>query len=501
MKTGQNLGMSRRVFVTTALGSLLSAGAAIGAPPTQSLRPVLRGEGFFKRAVPAAQAIVAKANLKGNVGFAVADIASGKPLEGMLASTGIPPASVAKAVTALYALDVLGSQHRFETQVMVTGGIRNGEVQGDLILVGGCDPTLDTDGLGEVAAALKAAGVASVKGQFKVFEGALPRLREIDPDQPEHVGYNPAVSGVALNYNRVHFEWRKAKGAFTVTMDARSPKYRPDVATAAMQIVDRRAPVYTYADGGVRDIWTVARGALGKGGARWLPVRKPGLYVGDVFATLAGAHGIRLKSARLIDALPQGDVVVRHRSDDLRSILQGMLKYSTNITAEMVGMAASAARVGSLRDLRHSASEMNLWARETLGMEAPALVDHSGLGDDSRLSARDMVTALVKVHGSGLREILKPIALRDHKGRPDKAHPVTVDAKTGTLNFVSALAGYMSAGEGKVMAFAIFAANEAERAGIPREARERPPGARSWNRRAKNMQQSLIERWGMLYGV
>lgn len=491
--------MSRRVFVTTALGGLVSAGGALAAPPATSLRPVLRGNEFFKRAVPGARAIVEKANVSGAVAFAVADVTTGEPLEGMLASTGIPPASVAKAVTALYALDVLGSSHRFETRVMVTGGMRNGEVQGDLILVGGCDPTLDTDGLGEVAAELKAAGVRSVKGAFKVYEAALPRLRQIDPDQPDHVGYNPAVSGLALNHNRVHFEWRRADGDFTVTMDARSPKYRPDVATAVMRIVDRRAPVYTYTDGGVRDNWTVARGALGKGGARWLPVRKPGLYVGDVFATLAGAHGIRLKPAKLINTLPEGEIVVRHRSDDLRTILQGMLKYSTNLTAEMVGLAASAARVGTLRDLRHSAAEMNAWAVETLGMTSPALVDHSGLGDDSRLSANDMVKALVKAHGSGLRDILKPIALRDHKGRPDKSHPVTVDAKTGTLNFVSALAGYLSAGDGKEMAFAIFAADEDKRAKIPREARERPPGARGWNRRAKNMQQSLIERWGTLY--
>lgn len=57
----------------------------------------------------------------------------------------------------------------------------------------------------------------------------------------------------------------------------------------------------------------------------------------------------------------------------------------------------------------------------------------------------------------------------------------------------------MTAADGTVMAFAIFAANREERAKISREEREGPPGARSWNIRAKRVQQALIERWGALY--
>ena len=96
--------------------------------------------------------------------------------------------------------------------------------------------------------------------------------------------------------------------------------------------------------------------------------------------------------------------------------------------------------------------------------------------------------------------ILKRFAMRDAKRRVIKDHPIDVFAKTGTLNFVSTLAGYMTARDGTEMAFAIFAANEATRRKISKADREAPPGARSWNRRAKAMQQQLIERWGTLYG-
>ncbi|MGJ8617781.1 MAG: D-alanyl-D-alanine carboxypeptidase/D-alanyl-D-alanine endopeptidase [Sulfitobacter sp.] len=499
MRHGSSRHISRRFFlgsvaVTAGFGTLASA-----APPAASLRPVLRGEDFYKRAVRSVEEIIRAEKLSGQVAFAVARADTGQWLECAHERTGTPPASVTKAITALYALDALGPEHRFETRLCATGGIVDGEVQGDLILIGGGDPTLDTDGLANMAANLKEAGVHGVKGDFKVYEASLPVLRQIDPEQPDHVGYNPGVSGLALNYNRVHFEWKRANGDYAVTMEGRSEKYRPAVTMAAMQIRDRKTPIYTYEDYAGRDNWTVAKGALGKGGARWLPVRKPGLYAGEVFATLSGAHGIRLGRPKVIADLPPGEVVVTRVSDDLRRILKDMLKYSTNLTAEMVGLAATQKRIGRVGDLRASAAEMNRWAIASLDMVAPKLVDHSGLGDDSSVMALDMATALLKMRDSGLRPILKKFVMRDEKRRPIKDHPIEVYAKTGTLNFVSGLAGYVRAKDGTELVFAIFAADEAARAKITRALREGPPGGQTWNRRAKRVQQALIERWGVLY--
>lgn len=492
---------SRRAF----LGSVAAFGSmskgVLAEPPTVSLRPVLRGEDLYKRAVPGIDEIIGSANLSGDVAFAVARIDTGAWLECRNEQVGTPPASVAKAITALYALDALGPEHRFETRIFTTGGITDGEVQGDLLLVGGGDPTLDTNGLADLAADLKAAGVRAVKGGFKVYEAALPVMRQIDPEQPDHVGYNPAISGLALNFNRVHFEWKRGNDGYSVTMDARSDKYRPAVVMAAMQVQDRSAPVYTYEERGGKDHWTVARGALGGGGARWLPVRKPGLYAGDVFATMARSQGIKLAAPKVIETLPDGaEPLVSMRSGPLNGMLEDMLRYSNNLTAEMIGIAATQARNGPVENLRASAAAMNRWAVAELGMTAPKLIDHSGLGDDSLVTALDMARALIQVHDSGLRPILKPFGMRDEKGRPVRDHPIAVDAKTGTLNFVSALAGYLTTMDGTVMAFAIFAADPDERAKISRAQRERPPGARGWNRRAKRVQQALIERWGVLYG-
>jgi serine-type D-Ala-D-Ala carboxypeptidase/endopeptidase (penicillin-binding protein 4) len=491
---------SRRFFLGSVAAGVV-APSAFAAPPNTSLRPVLRGADLLRHTIPTASELIETSNLKGQVAFVVADAKTGTVLEQKAPTVGLMPASVTKAITALYALDTLGADHQFETQIVATGGIIEGEVQGDLILVGGGDPTLDTDALAAMAGRLKDAGIHSVKGGFRVYEGNFPRVSRIDPEQPDHVGYNPGVSGLALNFNRVHFEWKRGNSGYAVTMDGRSARYRPEVAMAVMQVQDRSDPVYTYRNDSKVDSWTVAKRALGQSGARWLPVRKPGLYAGDIFATMAGANGIRLRNLQVIDALPAGvEVIVTQQSAPLHDILRDMLKYSTNLTAEMTGLASTIARGKAPKTLKESAAEMNQWAKTTLGMQNPALVDHSGLGSESRISASDMLTALVKVNNSGtLKPILKTIVLRDEKGRPRRDHPIKVDAKTGTLNFVSTLAGYMQAPSGREMAFVVFSADEPRRAKLSRAQRERPDGGRAWNARAKRLQQKLIERWAAYY--
>lgn len=492
--------ISRRLVMGAALAAL-AEGAFAGAPAI-SLRPVARPAGPLPAGMPqaaSAEALIARANLSGRVGFAVADTATGRLLEEGDSRAALPPASVTKAVTALYALEGLGAAHRFETRLIATGPVENGVLRGDLVLAGGGDPSLDTDALAGLASALKKAGLRAVRGRFLVWGGAVPFKRAIDPGQPDHAGYNPALSGLNLNYNRVHFEWKRAGGDYRITMDARSEKYRPDVSMARMRIAERTLPVFTYRDAAGRDDWTVARAALGRGGARWLPVRKPELYAAEVFATFARSHGIELARAEVIGALPGGTVLARHQSAPLSEILREMLRNSTNLTAEMVGLATTARRRGAMLALEQSAREMSLWAQSRLGMEGADLKDHSGLSDQSRLTAAAMAAALTRAHQAGqLPPLLREVKLGE--GQKTNAHALKVLAKTGTLHFVSALAGYVTTPGGMTLAFAIFTASDSLRARIDPSQEDRPPGARGWNQRAKALQQALIERWTAIYG-
>lgn len=491
--------ISRRAFLAATFGTVATAGLADA--PLVSLRPVMRtveGDLTGPRMRQSLAEVIAASELTGHVGVVLSDAKTGEVIDHHDADIQLPPASVTKAVTALYALEALGPEFQFETRVVANGPILNGILDGDLILAGGGNPNLVTDDLAVLAERLKESGITEVRGKFYVYDDALPNLDEIDESQLDYLGYNPAISGLNLNYNRVHFEWKKQGADYKVSMDARSETYRPAVQMARMRVVNRDVPIFTYADGGETDEWTVARGALGNGGSRWLPVRHPAIYAGEVFATFARSHGIALSQPREISALPTGDVVAVHQSDALSRVMRDMLLYSTNLTAEVAGLAATEGRTGQKRGLRTSALGMTQWAKTRAGISA-TFADHSGLGDASRISASEMVQ-LLNADGAmaQLRPIMKTIAMRDEANKRIPDHPVTVLAKTGTLNFVSCLAGYLRTQSGRDLTFTIFAADLEAREKGKRSGDEQPFGSITFNTNAKRLQQVLLQRWAAL---
>ena len=90
--------------------------------------------------------------------------------------------------------------------------MEEGALAGDLYLRGGGDPTLSTDDLRNLATALRQAGVKRITGNFFYDDSLLPSTRELEPKQPIAVSYNPGLSALSVNYNRVFLRWkRKAK--------------------------------------------------------------------------------------------------------------------------------------------------------------------------------------------------------------------------------------------------------------------------------------------------
>jgi D-alanyl-D-alanine carboxypeptidase/D-alanyl-D-alanine-endopeptidase (penicillin-binding protein 4) len=358
---------------------------------------------------------------------------------------------------------------------------------------------LTTDRLAELARALAAAGIKQVGG-FRVWGGALPQLREISEEQLDQLAYNPSVGGLNLNFNRVYFAWERAPdGSYRVRMEALGDRHRPDIRMARMTVVERSLPVYTYAAQGETDFWTVAKGQLGGSGSRWLPVRVPDLYAGQAFVGLANEAGIGLPAPTRLEALPEGTTeIARLESDPLVDILRDMLLHSTNLTAEIVGLSASVARGFRPTTLAESARHMDRWIRDSTGASV-RLVDHSGLGGTSRVAAQEMALALAS-RGvmERLRPVMKNIVLTDRAGEALTRPPALVQAKTGTLNFATSLAGYARTLKGNDLAFAYFSADVAARAAAAATEDEIPAGSREFLARSRRLQQVLLQRWGLL---
>jgi D-alanyl-D-alanine carboxypeptidase/D-alanyl-D-alanine-endopeptidase (penicillin-binding protein 4) len=426
-------------------------------------------------------------------GFALADL-DGRLVEAHRAEVALPPASVAKVFTALYALEALGPGYRFRTTLRAAGPIEAGTLRGELALVGGGDPLLDTDALGDLARALAAAGLRRVEGGFHVAGDALPAIAEVAGAQPEDAGYNPTISGLNLNFNRVLLEWSPGTAGPELRFSAPGVRHAAPVAGIEAELAEGGPARHRREPG--REVWILPRKRVHGTGSEWLPVRAPLAYAGEAFRGLAAQAGIALPPPTPGPAA--GAVLALHDSLPLERMMRDMLYYSTNLTAEVAGLRAAQAQGIAPATLADSAAAMTRWARRRLGLSQAVFANHSGLGDASRLPAREMAAALCRA-AERLPELLRTRPILDAERRPIEIGGVGVLAKTGTLDFVSALAGYMTGR--RRLAFAIFAADPELRARVRPEEREAPPGSAAWAGRARAQEQALLRRWARLYAA
>lgn len=477
--------ISRRAVLTGLAAAVADRAVARPAP-----RATVSGE------PETVEGILARSGLGALSGFVLMDPETGGVLEAHRGDVAFPPASVAKVVTALYALGTLGAEYRFSTRLIGTGPVSQGVLRGDLALVGAGDPLLDTDALGGMAAELAAAGVRRVSGRLMLAGEALPEIARIDADQPDGANYNPTISGLNVNFNRVFLRW--AAGATGPAMAFSAPGERFDAGISGVRgaVTDTvREPLHRMGPAG--EIWLLPRGGMGAAGSLWLPVRAPLDYAGEVFRGLAGQAGVDLPGAAAGAAPEGGGELVSRRGDRLEDVLRGMLYHSTNLTAEVSGLRASQMRGLAPADLEGSAAAMTDWARGALGLEGAVFVNHSGLSERTRISPRQQVGVLAAARDK-LPGLLRERGIADGAGGTLTVPGARVVSKTGTLDFVSALAGYVEM-PGRRLAFAIFAADPGARAAIRPDQRADPPGAKAWAGRARAQQQALLRRWVSVY--
>lgn len=450
-------------------------------------------------------------SLTGQVAYVLMDLATGRVLEARDPDRPLAPASVTKLVTALYAFDKLGAEHRFATRLVAAGPVRDGILQGDLVLVGGGDPDLDSDALATMAQQA-AARVGRVQGGLRVSQGGWPEIARIDDTQPARAAYNPAVAGLNLNYNRVRLAWSRDKSGLTAGLEAHAARWSPPVRLMALSLEgdDCRCPAFDHElpGGGAGPVerWRVRESLLKGEGSVWLPVRAPGLYAGDVLREAAAAAGLALPGPQAGGTAEGSDLAV-HLSEPVGRIVASMLRYSTNLTAEVLGLAASRKAGAAARDLAASAAAMNAWAAR-LGGFPPGdpgftLANHSGLSAHSRVSPRRMAELLLAAQrhpnlGAELRAALRPHPFAPPPPRGQRRPEAVALAKTGTLNFARGLAGYLTTASGRPLVFAYFANDLARReAGLDDEAPD--PGARRWRNAAVHYERELLNRWAAQY--
>ena len=142
------------VLVQIAFAVMLAASAAVAAP---SGAPA-----------PIMQTIAAERLPVSAVSFAIIDPDSGRVIASLNGETPRSPASTIKLVTTFASLDVLGPAYVWHTRALVRGELKNGVLDGDLILQGGGDPYMTLERWWSFVHMLRAKGLKSIRGDIVI---------------------------------------------------------------------------------------------------------------------------------------------------------------------------------------------------------------------------------------------------------------------------------------------------------------------------------------------
>ncbi|MCA8909924.1 MAG: D-alanyl-D-alanine carboxypeptidase, partial [Rhodospirillaceae bacterium] len=348
-----------------------------------------------------------------------------------------------------------------------------------------------------------------------VYDATLyPGVPEIDPRQPETAAYNTGVSAFAINFNIINVHWSRAGGTLAAQATTNTDTRRVAASTIRFGPVPPGLPwshFFTAADDAAGEAWQLAP-ALPPEGEDWLPVRQPAPLTAAVFAALAREEGLTL-AAPESGVTPAGAVVLAtHQSRPLTEIVRGVLRYSNNLSAEMVGLAAMRALAGQPVEIAQSGQLMGFWLSERfpgIDWQGFQMDNHSGLSTASRVTSRQVADLLAATNGQrfgdgeyvDLLRMVPWVGELNEERRADGLPPVSIRAKSGTMNYAVGLAGMLEPGDGRRFAFAIFVNDQGARAALDAAvddaAREVNGQTRAWLNQARLLERDLLTHWAL----
>lgn len=379
---------------------------------------------------PAAAALPSTTGIGPRSGIVVADAATGKVLLSRNANQSRIPASVTKLFTVAAALHRLGPDWAPQTRVAATGSASGRTWNGDLYLIGGGDPTLSRSGLTELAQRTATQlGVTRLNGKLVVDAGAFDGWRGADRTRS---AVDPDMGGVL--------------GALTLDRGTRSANPAVTAATTFRTLL-RRAGVTVPGSPalGVAPITAAPTATLVGPDVRALTAQI--LLPSDNFA-----------AETLVKDLVSADgaeSVCRQRSGlaVIRDWRLPLAPEDEPCTTQRPAVAATTP-AGS-RMLRTT-------LKPVLG-STPQIHDGSGLTRRNRVSPALVTRLLVRLHNDPtlapvVRQALPRAGATGTLARRMRgtAAQGRCQAKTGTINGVSSLAGYCTAASGRELAFAIL---------------------------------------------
>ncbi|MBC7895327.1 MAG: D-alanyl-D-alanine carboxypeptidase/D-alanyl-D-alanine-endopeptidase [Cytophagaceae bacterium] len=422
------------------------------------------------------------------LGVLVVDPVSGDTLLSHNAGKLFMPASNQKILTGAVALTLLGPDYRFSTSVYADGVIAQGTLTGNLRVEGMGDPSMSDHMAKDAMTPMRAFADSLAARGITRITGALVPGRDAFPDATWGFGWSwddldfPYSAGVDELYFNEGFMSLDVIGGATPgalpTVRVRPNRAFPNVQVLARTVVrdstsGRRSRVSARHDS-TDALAVIVEGNIPVGdsvevtlthrdqGRAWLEALRTALR--DRGILVDGGIGER---AATVDTTwtpePRGTLLFAVRSPPLTDVLVAFEKPSQNQIGEILLKSLGSARAGVGR----ADSGARVVRDQVLAWGAPR--DGFLVRDGSGLSRYDVVSpeTIVKVL-DGMRKGLHfeafyralPIAGVDgtirNRMRDTRAQG-NVHAKTGTLNMVRSLSGYVTTADGRMLLFSLLA--------------------------------------------
>lgn len=447
-----------------------AADVALAAPAAAAVAPPSLDPADLKPRIDAI--LAAKALTGATIGVQAVDLATGAVLYSHNPDVALNPASNIKLVTTAAALALLGPEHRYVTRVYVARKTLKGNtVDGDLYLRGGGDPALVTADLYQLASDLRALGVTRITGGL-VLDTTLFDRDQLPPgfeQKEELVAYRSPGGALSVNFGTFVVLVRPGKASgepALAAIDPPVPSIKLETTASTAEGARARLGVSLVPAEKGHELTLKLSGTIGidaEPAEYRYPVTHPAEYTAEVFKLVLQHRGIKLGKPTIKLAAVPGDAtrLAIVRSQPLSVLVRSVNKLSNNYMAEHILKTLDPA---TPQTYAGGLGRVHAWlAEQGLATAGFSMTNGSGLYDTNRITAAQLAGLLVRVHRDFriAGDFLASLAIAGADGTmrsrlQDSPAQRFVRAKTGTLDEVSALAGYAGAVGKTPVVFAIL---------------------------------------------
>ncbi|MCK5924585.1 MAG: D-alanyl-D-alanine carboxypeptidase/D-alanyl-D-alanine-endopeptidase [Methylococcales bacterium] len=395
----------------------------------------------------------------------IREVSKSAPLLTFNADIPRNPASVMKLVTTYSALGILGADYRWPVELYTTGGIRNGILEGDLILKGYGYPDFKVQDLKIILGALRRKGVSIIRGRLILDNTYFSpnRNSSADFDGKAYAFYNAQPDALLFNERISEFVVTPYKGVINIVslypsekvtiinnLTLKNVKCRGRYASPTMYV---KRPTATRTN-------VYFRGSLssrcGDRPYRVAIAEPTDMLNGTIRKIWEKDFGGVIESSRFIIApTPKNArLLYRFKGKPVRDILPLINKKSNNVMAKQLFLSI-AAKESLPANPRKGVHKIKQWfADRGLDFSELKVENGSGLSRISRVSARAIGELLIDAYNGPNRRLLwHSLPIMGVDGTLKRRMRGTVAArrsfmKTGTLRDSRAIAGYVQRNNG-----------------------------------------------------